>query len=294
MVDAHSHITVTDSVEESKKNISAYIQRMEKNNIKEAIVTINPFIDSIKCTNNPMHYVKMMNGNRIGEVVCKCTVCQKVVYEGMDPYIKYNEFLVNQLRDKKNIHVYPVVSVTKTSTQWIIDYYRDLYGSNLEGIKAYTGLSAYSLDDIGTIKCDKPMLVHSGTYANQNPANMINFIKHYNCFFQIAHLAALEMDAIKKLKEMDNVLIDISPALYMYKHYVAKNMNGGVFNKSQIHSLDDMYELLLQSFDVDRIVWGSDVPFSSLEEELESFMNTKVFTKNEKTKVLSDNIKRVL
>ena len=294
MVDAHSHITITDDIVKNKKNIQKYINDMEKNGIDESIVTVNPFIDSIKCKNNPQHYVKMKDGNKLGEIICKCTTCQKTVYEGLDPFICYNNFLINELKDKKNIHVYPVVSVTRTSTQWLIDYYQDLYGNMLEGIKAYTGLSAYSLNEIGSVKCDKPMLVHAGTYPNQNPANMMEFIKNYDGIIQIAHLAGLELDTIKKLKKIESVLIDISPALYMYNYYVVDKMNGGLFNKEKISSLDDMYELLLNNFEINNIVWGSDVPYSALENELNAVKKSKVFTSNEKSKVLSNNIKRVL
>lgn len=294
MFDAHSHITITKDKEKNVKNINDYIKNMVLNGINESIVTVDPFIDEIKCPTNNNHYVKMKDGNKKGHIICKCTNCQKIVYEGLDPYIKYNNYLIDLLSKYDNIHVYPVISVTNTSMQWLIDYYKDRLGEKLPGIKAYTGLSSYSLDDLNPVVCDVPMLVHAGTYPNQNPKNMINFIKNYNGLFQIAHLAALELDTIEKLKNIDNVLIDISPAYYIYNYYVVNNNNGGIFNKEKIKSVDNMYELLLSKFLLSKIVWGSDVPYSNQSEELSSILNSKIFSKNEKEKILSLNMKGLL
>ena len=295
MIDAHSHITITSYKQENEKNINNYIKNMTLNGIDESIVTINPFIGEIKCPNDSTHFVKMLNGSKAGHISCKCTNCKKIIYEGIDPYICYNNYLIERLSTYNNIHVYPVISVTNTSMQWLIDYYKDLYGDKLEGIKAYTGLSAYSLDELEPIvNCDFPMLVHAGTYDNQNPNNMLKFIKKYKGIFQIAHFAGLELSAIEKLNKMDNVLIDISPAYYIYKYYVVDKNKGGIFNKDKINSVDDMYEMLLSKFDLSKIVWGSDVPYSNQKLELLNLLSSKVFSDSEKQKILSLNMKESL
>lgn len=294
MIDAHSHITITKNKEENKKNIVEYLTNMKINGIKGSIVTVNPFIDDFKCPTNQYHYVKMKNSNKPGHTQCKCTVCQKIIYEGLDPFIEYNKILIEELKNEKNIAVYPVVSVTNSSTQWLIDLYKELYGKELKGIKAYTGLSAYSLDDLKKIRCDIPILVHSGIYPNQDPINMLKFISNYDSKVQIAHLAGLNIPVIEKLKQQRNVLIDISPSLYIYNYYVKQNIFGGIYNKEKISSVDDMYELLASNFDIDRIVWGSDTPYSNQSDELQAFLKTKVFTEDEKEKILSKNIQRAL
>lgn len=294
MFDAHSHIRITNDDKKNTQNINEYILNMKKNGIKEAIVMVDPFIDELKCPLNSNHYVKTKNGTKPGHIICKCTFCQKVVYEGIDPFIKYNIYLMDKLTMYSNLHVYPVISVTDTSMQWLIDYYQDLFGPKLEGIKAYTGLSAYSLDDLKPVRCNVPMLVHEGTYQNQNPAKMIQFIKKFNNYFQIAHFAGLELDAINELKKIDNVFIDVSPATYMFDYYIAQNHNGGLFNKNKILSLEDMYYMLLSNFDLSRIVWGSDTPYSTQDMELDAILKSKIFTQTEKELVLCKNIRKII
>ena len=293
MIDMHSHITINKNNSENAERILAYISEMRRNIISESVVTINPFIEDIKCPASPNHYVKIKEGNVVGEVRCKCTVCQKIVYEGVDPFIKYNNYLISTLNVHKNIHVYPVIPVIPKTTKSLIDYYK-MHFSNLAGIKLYTGLSAYHLDEIEQIKCDLPVLVHSGTFPNQDPKNMLKFARYYNGYVQIAHLAALNVEVIRDLKKYENVIIDISPALYMYNHYVLNGNKGGIFNKDRIKSLDDMYELLVDNFGIERIVWGSDVPFSSLKDEIDAFKSSQVFSSHEKEKILTINAKRIL
>lgn len=294
MVDSHSHIKINSDVNYSRQNIKDYLNMLKQNHIDEAIVTIDPFIDDIKCPLNATHYVKTKSSDKEHNVICKCTTCNKIIYEGKDPYIKYNKFLIQNLSHNRNIHIFPVLAVTPKSLQYMVDYYTNEYGNYIKGIKGYTGLSAYTLDDIGKLNSTLPLLVHCGTYDNQNPMNMLKFANNFNNYLILAHLAGLNLEVIKKLKSNENVFIDISPAKFIYDTYIKENRNGGIFNKEKINTVDDMYELLTENFDINRIVWGSDFPYSNQKEELDTFLNSSVFSNDEKEKVLSKNIRKVL
>lgn len=294
MFDSHSHIKISQDVINSKKNIKEYLSMLKQNCIDGAIVTIDPFIDDIKCKLNSNHYVKTKSSNKPYNIICKCTSCNKIIYEGEDPYILYNKFLIENISQNKKINVFPVVGVTPTTLQYMIDFYISEYGNKIKGIKGYTGLSAYTLDQIGILKSSLPMLVHCGTYDNQNPMNMINFASKFNNYLILAHFAGLNINAIRLFKDMDNVFIDISPAKFIFDTYIKNNRSGGIFNKTNINTVDNMYELLASNFDINRVVWGSDFPYSDQKEELHTFLSSPVFSNSEKEKILSKNIRKVL
>lgn len=294
MFDAHSHIRINDDFINSKKNISEYLRMLSENSIDESIVTIDPFIDKIRCKINQEHYVKTKSSTIPHGVLCKCTSCDIVLYEGEDPYLKYNKFLIENMSELENIYIFPVLSVTPGSFQYMIDFYISEFGNKIKGIKGYTGMSAYTLDQIGKINCSLPLLVHCGTYDNQNPSNMIKFASNFNNYLILAHFAGLNLEAIKTFKNMENVFIDISPAKFIFNTYIKKCRNGGIFNKNDINSVDDMFEMLANNFDINRIVWGSDFPYSNQKEELSIFLDSNVFSSSEKEQILSRNIKKVL
>lgn len=293
MIDAHTHIHINSNLEDSKKSISEYLQMLKRNNIEQSIVMIDPFIDKFECNEEKTHFVKTKLDESKHEIYCKCEACKKETYRGADPYIDYNLFLLNSLKEEINVNVFPVLPAVPNIIQNSIDYYNSLY-ENIKGFKAYTGTSSYTLDEIGKLCLDKALLVHSGTYRNQDAANMIDFAKNFKSYLIIAHFAGLNLKAIRKLKEMDNVFIDVSPAKKMYELYIKNNRTAGMFNKELIHSVEDMYYLLCENFDIDRIVWGSDYPYSNQKEELQFILDTSFFTNSEKEKILSKNIKRII
>ena len=293
MIDAHTHIHINSNLEESKKRMSDYMKMLKDNNIEESIVMIDPFIDKYECSKEKSHFVKTKLDEERHEIYCKCEVCKKETYRGGDPYIDYNLFLLNNLEKEQNVNVFPVLPAVPSVIQNSIDYYKGLYKS-IKGFKAYTGTSSYTLDELGKLSLKKPLLVHSGTYRNQDPANMIKFAKNFDSYLIIAHFAGLNLDAIRQLKEIDNVVIDISPAKKMYELYIKSNRKGGMFNKESIHSVEDMYYLLCENFVIDRIVWGSDYPYSNQKEEIQCILDTSFFTNSEKEKILSKNIKGII
>lgn len=294
MVDSHTHIKISNNKVDSLNNIKNYLKMLEQNNISESIVTIDPFIDDIKCKKDSNHFVKMKNNEFGNDIICKCSVCRETIYQGNDPFVKYNEFLIETLKNEDKTHVFPVLAVTPKSLQYMVDYYLEKYKGVIKGLKGYTGLSSYTLDDIAPIKANLPMLVHTGTYDNQNPDKMKNFISKYDNYFILAHFGALNLEALQELKKLDNVLIDISPAKFIYNTYILNKRNGGIFNKDKITKIDDMYYLLADIIGVDRILWGSDFPYSDQKEELDTFLNSKVFTDSEKQKILEENPRKVL
>lgn len=294
MFDSHSHIKITEHRGQSRENINKYITMLKDNGIKGSIVTVDPFIDKVKCNVDENHFVKMKADVDLNKMICKCTSCKKNIYSGFDPYIAYNDFLIYEMSNYDNIHVFPVLSVTPSTTQELINYYSSKYSGLIKGFKGYTGLSGYTLDQIEKLKSPLPLLVHCGTYDNQNPEKMLKFASNFNNYLILAHFGALNIDALRKLNQMDNVFVDISPAKFIYDTYVVNKRNGGIFMKENISSLDDMYEILVENFDINKIVWGSDYPYSNQKEELDTVLNTRIFSNCEKEKILTKNIKKII
>ncbi|NMA50898.1 MAG: hypothetical protein GX951_03500 [Mollicutes bacterium] len=294
IIDSHAHIAITKNVEESKQKLEEFKELMKINGIDKSVIMIDPYIEDISCKNNKNHRIAMFDGNKPGEILCKCMNCGLITYSGIDPYIKYNDILFELLKYEKNLYFYLLVSVTKTSMKWLIDYYLEKYGKLVKGIKAYTGLSGYNLDDVSSFVGKVPMLVHCGIFDNQNPSNMINFIKSYENYFQLAHFAALNIPAIKQMNHLDNTIIDIAPSKRIYDRYIKRPKNAIIFDIEKYASLDDLYTVILENVDITKVVWGSDYPFSSHSLELNAFTSSNVFTQGEKEKILCRNMKRVL
>lgn len=290
MIDGHSHFSVTTmNLNENKLRLEKYKNKLKQYGVSNAVLSINPYIIENYC--NEKHPTKIYDfGEK--EIKSICTKCNKLIYCGDDYFRKYNEVLLNSLYDD-TFSFFLMLSISNNTIQNNIDYFLDKYSFKIKGLKLYTSFASNSLNDINIYNYGLPCLIHCSKYNNQIPSNMMQFIKNYDGKVILAHFGCLDYDAIKELKNYENVYIDVSPATTIYKENVVNHTKSCLLNISNINNVNDLYYRLFENFDIDKIIWGTDYPFSKIEEEI-SVVRTLKLSKSEYLKITEKNIKKII
>lgn len=284
IIDSHQHIGIDPY---DKTNIGKYISSLQSknkiNHIVKSVVTIFPHMPEMMCPNDKRHLVQVRDDNIFYETICK--ECGFHVRNEMSPYYQAN---VDFLQYCKNIN-------------WIIPYAVMIVSNNINrevkslleecpwvsGLKLYTGYSEMILNEIKRIDCHLPLLIHTGIYPNQNLDSMMKFIINYDGPVQVAHFGRFDVKNITILSKYDHVFFDCAPANYLYRYQTKK-----LFMKD-FYCVDEMYYRIIDLIGIDKLVWGSDVPFGDIKEELD-LINRMSLSLIEKEKLLYWNIKERL
>lgn len=255
--------------------------------IVNCIISIDPFVSQLK-SKCEGHYSQFIN--HVDGVAVKCVDCNEILYVGTDPYRQYNlELIQKNAGTKARIFLMPAITVAINDE---LDYYNDNFKNKYHGIKLYTGTTGISLNEIGRINSNLPLLIHTGIQPNQHPKNMLQFISHYDGNICLAHFCRFYEDALKLVKTSDNLFIDISPANYMFERYIKQKHSGGLFDKS-FNSAEEMVYRLIDLVGIDKILWGSDYPFSDCGKEIQIFNRLKL-SPEEKKQIMYKNAKKFL
>jgi len=156
---------------------------------------------------------------------------------------------------------------------------QEIISLGLKGVKMHPDIQKVALDDprmhtIYTLCEDRlPILLHTGDcrYDYSNPNRLIPVLEKYPNLMVIgAHFGGWSIweDATKKLYEYPNFLVDCSSSLYAISSQKAK-------------------ELIL-TYGVDRVLFGTDYPLWTPEEEIERFMAVDL-TEEQRENILYNN-----
>jgi hypothetical protein len=282
--DCHTHIDLKSQSKEKYQLI------MDTMGIEKTIIMPDPFIKEIKCNNDLNHFVAF--DDRDNQLIARCEQCKCIIYTGEDPYKNYNEQLID-LFNNTNYFPFLIIALAKSTINSSVQYFIESKKSMFYGFKIYTGLCYNDLNYIGSIDCDLPLLIHTGVKNNQNPMGMIKFLEKYKGKIVMSHFCRLHYEFLKIIKNLDNVFIDTSPAAYIFNRYIIEKREGGLFCKKDISDVKDLYYRLIECIGIDKIIFGTDYPYSNIETEL-SVINTLDITKDEYLKLTRKNFLKFL
>ena len=286
--DSHAHINIDRNFSNAMLNFQ---NSMHENQISKSLIFIDPFAKEFDCENGKNHYVCVKN-HQNEELQTFCTKCEEQVYHGNDPYICYNNVLLNSINDE-NVFPFVTLSVSGNTMSKTIKYYEEFYKYRFFGFKIYTGLSSIKLDSIEQINSDLPVIIHTGFQPNQNPKYMFEFLRKYNGPIVLAHFARFEPNTIKLINSMDNIYIDTSPAFYLYNRYILNKHEGGLLDRTGLDSPESFYYRILDMVGADKVIFGTDYPFSDRKTEIGVLKNLKLSV-SEYEKITHENIQRIL
>jgi predicted TIM-barrel fold metal-dependent hydrolase len=155
----------------------------------------------------------------------------------------------------------------------------EIIALGLKGVKLHPDIQKVKLDDLRMHKmyelCEGrlPMLLHTGDcrYDNSNPNRLIPILEKYPSLTVIgAHFGGWSIweEATKQLYTYKNFLVDCSSSLYAISKEKAK-------------------ELIL-AYGTDRVLFGTDYPLWTPEEEIERFMSLDL-TDEQREDILYNN-----
>lgn len=282
IIDAHSHVKIDENF---ITNINSSILSMKNSEIDKCVVSIDPFVKELKCDKDFYHFVSINDYN--DSLKTHCHQCDKEFVYNEDPFQKYNKILLDNL----NEFFIPFLTLPVVNN-FIKDEIKN-YQDYIYGLKIYTGLSEKTLDELQDFNFDFPLLIHTGMQNNQNPKNMLKFLKKYRGQIILAHYARFCPEVLDIIQHSPNIYIDTSPTIYLFKNYILNFKRGGLFDKRNINVPEDIYYKALELYGVDKIIFGTDYPFSDRLEEMNLIKKINL-SKNDFEKITYGNIKKVL
>ncbi len=283
--DSHSHIPFDYA------GMQDFICQHTGNNVKSGIVMAMPFINEMICPFDKKHYTCVRQGYD-GRDEIFCTNCNKRISQATNIYRQYNVMTINLvelINRKYGTRFYPFITsiVSERMLKSELDYFSSNYANRFFGLKIYTGLSFDVLNNIH-FNANIPLLIHTGTYFNQQPKNMLNFLLNYDGPVCLAHFARIDIESIRVLSEKNNLYLDSSPASRLSEvcsrnEALAKN----------ITTPKDLYYKILNVIGTKKLLWGSDAPYGNVATELKLFHELNL-SLEEKFDILYNNALRFL
>lgn len=154
----------------------------------------------------------------------------------------------------------------------------------LKGVKLHPDIQRFKIDDYRCLKiyeiCETeglPILLHTGDsrYDFSNPNRLVPILEIYTSLTVIgAHLGGYSVwdEASEKLPKFPNLYVDCSSSLPFLKKERAVE--------------------IIRRFGADRVLFGSDYPLWSPDDELKSFLSLEL-TKDEQELILHKNAERI-
>lgn len=166
----------------------------------------------------------------------------------------------------------------------ILSDFNHILSLGLKGVKLHPDIQRFKIDDYRCLKiyelCEQeglPILMHTGDsrYDFSNPNRLLPVMEIYTGLTVIgAHFGGWSIweEASEKLSGLPNLYVDCSSSLYF--------INSGTAKK------------IIHTYGSDRVLFGTDYPMWSPEEELERFFKIGL-TDAENQKILCENAKKI-
>lgn len=117
----------------------------------------------------------------------------------------------------------------------------------------------------------KPFLIHTDKTVNGDPLEALRVAENYaDNIFILAHMARLKKEAFPIIRNDDNVFLDISPITRLFK-----KQEKYLFDCPSFCSIYEIVDYLIQNVGLNKIIWGSDYPFSVYSEEMQFLLGLK-------------------
>lgn len=189
-----------------------------------------------------------------------------------------NRFISNEVRNNPEILI--GLGTLHPDSDDIKRDVEELISLGLKGVKLHPDIQRFKIDDYRCLKiyelCEEkglPILMHTGDfrYDYSNTNRLIPVLEIYSNLTVIgAHFGGWSLweEASMELAGKKNVYVDCSSSLYALDKETAVS--------------------IIRRYGADRVLFGSDYPLFSPDEELERFMSLEL-TKEERRLILSEN-----
>ncbi len=288
----HLHINKKDQVKEYQYYDFNNLQKDQiKYGITKSICFLNPFVPSMLCPKNHKHIIKVLDRDE-KTIKIYCKNCDSIIYEGIDPLRKLNISLLEKALNNNSIIPFIYLNISSSINEEI-KFFEKKYGNMVKGYKIHPKLCSRKISEIN-INSDKPLIIHTGIQENTSPQDIIKFSKHYKGKIILAHCARFSKNDLLKIKKSDNLYIDISPFMILFRSMIYKPET--LYDMKYLGKIDNPNKLLkkvIEFIGVNKIVFGSDTPFSNLNEEIDFIKNCDILNE-EREQILYKNLESLL
>lgn len=244
-----------------------------------------PFLPEIMCEKN--HIVRCTEC-RNGSYIFSCINCGRKVLFKEDPYFPHN---VNLLKSAGgNEIIFPMITISPFINEEIGKYDK-LFPGEIIGYKLHPNFSTYYLSKIN-IESSRILIIHCGIGQYDNANLLLDFAENYKGPVIIAHLGRLSESAFQRAKRLENVFFDCSSIGLIWKSYQNDSYNLcdscylGVFS-----SPDQLLKSVIDYVGVEKIVFGSDEPYGSFQEDINIIER---ISDDDKNKILYKNFGQLI
>lgn len=291
VIDSHMHLNYECNLKHYRdKKINEYIEYANRNNIDFFIPSINPRtifftcdkdcsndcteldnkeekVCPVDCKQRNRHRVKVVDGLN-GNLIAYCTKCNKIIYEGIDPFREYNIRLI-ELCQKSNIALPNLVlSLSNSTINSEVRFYEENFKKMFLGYKIHQTCNMRSINDIKSVESNRTILVHCDSHDYDSVENAINFARRYAGNIVLAHSYLLSN--IEMINNVDNLFFDVCPTdnfksnIELIKH----NINYDFY--------DNVYDAAIRYLDENKILFGTDWPYGNVDENYNEINNSKM------------------
>jgi len=271
----HLHVDRNDSIPEyDYYDIDNLLIDQKKYNIEKSICFLNPFVPEMLCPINHKHRIQVLDSDYT-KLQIYCQDCRKIFYEGTDPLRPLNIKLLEQTKNIKSVIPFVYLNISKAINSEVMFFERN-YGGLVKGYKVHPKLCSRKISDI-IIESTKPIIIHAGVQDITSPAEAIKFAKNYEGNVILAHCARFSENDLLAIRKTSNLYIDISPFMILYKSYIEKpNVLYDMSYLGNVSNPTDLLTKLIKTVGIDKIIFGTDVPFTNIEQELEFISNCDI------------------
>lgn len=287
IIDSHVHVALNDETS-FKKDFTIYklLKQMDLYGVSKSIIMLNPLLDSYSCGSHLRIVADSVNPNHL---IIKCIECNRFIYEGNDPLRSLNIELIN-VCNKYRDRLIPLVYLHSSNNTIPIEvnFFEKNYTGAYAGYKFNPAQSHKGMNEIDLIHSNKPILIHTGNKEYDHPMHALSYAKKYEGNVILAHACRFNVEILEEVAMSKNIFIDISPFSIMHER-----RETDLFPPYNSRSLneDDFIRDLIKLVGVEKILFGSDAPFSVQEKELKNILNNLLFD-NLRSKVFSENAKK--
>ena len=304
IIDSHMHIGFDCNNDYyAEKGIEEYLKEIKNTNIKFFIPSVNPkislftckkdcsnecevLVDSkekvcpVGCLDRERHRVSIVDGLS-GNLIAFCERCQEKIYEGPDPFRKYNLMLMELCKNSNCALPNLVLTISNSTVNQEIKFYEENFKKLYAGYKIHQTTNMRSINSLEYINSNRTILVHADLHTYDSINNVIEFSKRYEGNIVIAHSYILL--APNLIENQNNLYFDICPIdnFRKYKQFIAHN---DAYDQN-----DNIYESALKYLNEDKLLFATDWPYGNVIENVNEIEKSSLDEK-QKSKVLSLNL----
>lgn len=302
VIDTHMHINLEcNSIYEGNKKIDDYVNNKA---IDFFIPSINPKVNfytckldcnnnciiheqsnsivcPVICENRNRHRVKIYDGLN-GNLIAFCTTCNKIIYEGKDPFREYN-ILLMELCKKFNSKPNLLLSMSNSTINEEIKFYEKNFHNMFLGYKLHPTSNFRNINEIKKFDSNRPVLIHNDVHNYDSINNSINFALRYSGNVVLAHSYLL---MAKEKLNIKNLYFDICP-VDNFKNNINKIKHNQNYN-----NFKNIYNSALKYIEIDKLLFGTDWPYGDILDNYNEIIKADIEEKD-KQKILSLNAKKL-